>query len=618
MVSIQPSTPTQEPSPPPSTKRVRVLPKTVGRFSIDEELGVGSQGIVLLGTDPELHRQVAIKLLRPTALAVDAESLADEARIVSRFQHPNIVTLYEIGHHHGLPYFVSEYVAGESLRDRLDNAGPLPVASAVILMSRIAGGIAYAHERGIGHYDLNPANVLVAGEHTPKVMDFGLSGQAAPSDGAIRGTLRYMSPQRLEGAPAALGCDVFALGAMFFELLTGRPRFDPAEPNEIMMQIFRTSPDEIEDLLPEVPSVVLNVIRTALAGRADERYPQARQLKDELDKYRIPRAGDGSQGMSAEDHPSVQFLFRKMKYKPAFSALTQNLNEIRRARASDSSVSAKRLGNIIAKDVALIQRVLATANSALYTGVQVTTISRAVVMLGLDQVRLCMTSALVDSHFSGGSIQLQDALIRFFHSGLLASEVANLSRQCPREDAFIGGMFHDLGRTLVIHYFEDEYVAIHELVAREGIDELTASRNILGVPYFVIGAEVAKAWRLPAAILGAMTPLPRGELSVTDDQDRALAYHAAFANQVAQLLSAFPPAEAAKHLDALCERMRPAFKISLSALDARIEKLIATAQNYAQLMKVTTAESPYLQSLADWAEWRQDQEEQGGGRGVEP
>ena len=194
-------------------------------------------------------------LLRPTALAVDAESLGDEARIVSRFQHPNIVTLYEIGHHHGLPYFVSEYVAGESLRDRLDNAGPLPVASAVILMSQIAGGIAYAHERGIGHYDLNPANVLVAGEHTPKVMDFGLSGQAAPSDGAIRGTLRYMSPQRLEGAPAALGCDVFALGAMFFELLTGRSRFDAAEPNEIMMQIFRTSPDEIEDLLPEVPSV---------------------------------------------------------------------------------------------------------------------------------------------------------------------------------------------------------------------------------------------------------------------------------------------------------------------------------------------------------------------------
>ena len=170
-----------------------------------------------------------------------------------------------------------------------------------------------------------------------------------------------------------------------------------------------------------------------------------------------------------------------------------------------------------------MQRVLATANSALYTGVQVTTISRAVVMLGLDQVRLCVTSALVDPHFSGGSIQLQDALIRSFHSGLLASEVANLSHQCPREDAFIGAMFHDPGRTLVIHYFEDEYVTILELVARERIDELTASRNILGVPYFVIGAEVAKAWRLPAAILGAMTPLPRGELSATDDQNRALA-----------------------------------------------------------------------------------------------
>ncbi len=217
-----------------------VLPERIGRYAILKLLGKGGQGVVMLAHDDELGRQVAIKLLRHDPDRRQ-EKLVTEARIVSRLQHPNIVTLYDVGTYSQLPYLVFEFIDGESLQDRIANFGKLEFADAIILMSQILGGVAYLHENEIVHRDLSPANILLTSDGTPKVTDFGISvlrQQAEQPEESYAGTLRYMAPEPFAHQVPGPPSDVFTLATIFYEMLTGKRLYVGENPGVIINEIL--------------------------------------------------------------------------------------------------------------------------------------------------------------------------------------------------------------------------------------------------------------------------------------------------------------------------------------------------------------------------------------------
>ena len=224
-----------------------VMREQLGQYQILAPLGAGGMGEVYVARDPSLGRKVAIKLL-PVRLSGDKETLARftrEARSASALNHPNIVTIHEVGMDQGSgsPYIVMEYIDGRDLRSLLSN-GPLPNRKTLDIAAQIADGLAAAHEQGIVHRDLKPENVMVTKDGYVKVLDFGLAKIIRPAGedddtaqldmpgtnpGTILGTVGYMSPEQATGKPLDFRSDQFALGAILYELATGKPAFEARE-----------------------------------------------------------------------------------------------------------------------------------------------------------------------------------------------------------------------------------------------------------------------------------------------------------------------------------------------------------------------------------------------------
>jgi Tol biopolymer transport system component/tRNA A-37 threonylcarbamoyl transferase component Bud32 len=269
-----------------------------GPYTILAPLGAGGMGAVYRARDAKLGRDLAIKVL-PPEFAADRERLArfeQEARAASALNHPNIITIFEVGEAAGTPYIAMEVVEGRSLRDLLDE-GKLPLRKAIGIAAQIADGLAAAHERGVVHRDLKPENVMVTKSGHVKLLDFGLAkltaveqteetmrmaGQTHP--GAVMGTVGYMSPEQASGRAADFRSDQFSLGAILYEMLTGRRAFQKATSVETLTAILR---DEPEPLAPaDVPPVLRWIVERLLAKTADERYDSTRDLARDLQRVR--------------------------------------------------------------------------------------------------------------------------------------------------------------------------------------------------------------------------------------------------------------------------------------------------------------------------------------------
>ncbi len=584
-------------SPAANSTAGRPIPAQIDRFTIERCLGRGSQGTVLLATDQRLSRQVALKLLRPSELGVDENQLASEARIASQLQHPNLVTLYEVGTYHHLRYLVFELIDGESLKDRIKREGKLSVTDAVILFSQILAGVAYLHSQGVVHRDLSPANILLTREGIPKVTDFGISTlvQDQVVEGEISGTLPYMSPEPFVGAPLGPHSDVFTLGSIFYELLAGKRLMHWSGNQTIIYNIANGDADSATADLDCDP-FVKQVINKALQRPVKMRYPSALEMKADLDTFRVPRdSADLSQPTS---HSTAEFLLRRMQHTKGFSALSGHISKVLELTADGSTATAERIANILAKDITMSQRVLTAANSAFYGNTEITTLPRAIVLLGLEQMRMCVTKALIEQQFNDGSPLLHDALIRSFHSSVLAKVIAVKIGFRRSADAFTSAMFHDLGRTLTIHYFEDEYEAILNYAKTRPTDELTASRHVLGIPYYEVGADVAHSWKFPGSIIQAMRPLPRGELTQAHDDDAQIAFIAAFANTLCATALAPELDDANQRIAKLVNRAQPVLDLCEQDLTEAFEQANGLSVNYARLLKVSPNTQPSLTQLA--------------------
>jgi len=208
-------------------------PNRLGRYEVLGELGKGAMGVVFRGRDPLIERPVAIKTFACGGLPADEVDAFErrflrEARLAGGLSHPNIVTIHDVGRSGDLAYIAMEFLEGRSLRQVLDSGVVLPVARAAEIAAQVADGLAFAHANGVVHRDIKPANLMVLDNDTVKIADFGVAMLPAGSStlaGAVFGSPKYMSPEQVAGKAVDGRSDIFSLGAVLYEMLSGRPPF---------------------------------------------------------------------------------------------------------------------------------------------------------------------------------------------------------------------------------------------------------------------------------------------------------------------------------------------------------------------------------------------------------
>ncbi|MBA2525796.1 MAG: serine/threonine-protein kinase [Pyrinomonadaceae bacterium] len=260
----------------------------IDHYKITSPIAAGGMGEVYRALDTRLGREVAIKVL-PAAFSTDKDRLRrfeQEARAAGMLNHPNVLTIYYIGTHEGAPYIVSELLTGETLGDGPRKA-PLPLQRVIDYARQIARGLAAAHEKGIVHRDLKPENLFVTKERRVKILDFGLAKlKPAPAGldanaptqlrgtapGVVMGTVGYMSPEQVRGEDVDHRADIFAFGAILYELLTGRRAFQGNSAVEVLNAILKEEPPEISEPKREVPPALVSVVRHCLEKDRDDRF----------------------------------------------------------------------------------------------------------------------------------------------------------------------------------------------------------------------------------------------------------------------------------------------------------------------------------------------------------
>ncbi|MFF5537262.1 serine/threonine-protein kinase [Streptomyces cinerochromogenes] len=265
------------------------------RYQLEDRLGSGAMGEVWRADDRLLGRPVAVKLLR-TDEAADAERFRLEAQTAGRLNHPNVVGMYDFGSHHGRLYLVMELVDGWSLAQERSLRGALDPQEAAALAAQVASGLAAAHRQGVIHRDVKPANVMLSADRTAKIADFGIArfaDEAAAgltATGKIVGTADYLAPERALGRPAHPASDVYSLGCVLYELLTGRPPFRGATPLAVVRQHVDVPPAPPARLRPSISQRLSDYVLLLLAKEPAHR-PTADEAAHWLASYgRVPHA----------------------------------------------------------------------------------------------------------------------------------------------------------------------------------------------------------------------------------------------------------------------------------------------------------------------------------------
>ncbi len=281
-----------------------LIGQTIGHYEISKRIGSGGMGEVYLASDISAGRKAALKLL-PTQFTGDAERMKrfqQEARAVAGLNHPNILTIYEVGADSSLRYIASELIEGETLRQRLGRES-MQLSEAVEIAIQVAGALAAAHEAGVVHRDVKPENIMLRPDGYVKVLDFGiakLAEQEVPVTmaeeealllvetnlGSVLGTVRYMSPEQARGAPVDKGTDIWSLGVVLYEMVTGHAPFTGDTPGEVMSSILEREPPPLTSYVAHTPAELQQIISKTLRKDREERYQSAHELLEALQSLR--------------------------------------------------------------------------------------------------------------------------------------------------------------------------------------------------------------------------------------------------------------------------------------------------------------------------------------------
>ena len=265
----------------------------LGRYVIVEEIGQGAMGVVYKAVDPLIDRTVAIKTIN---LDLSKEELANfekrfqrEVQSAGKLNHPNIVTVYDVGRTEGVAYMAMEFLEGKELREILDSGVVLPIEKITHIASQVADGLGFAHEHGIVHRDVKPANVMVMKNGLVKITDFGIAQMSSASrtmSGMVMGSPKYMSPEQVVGQAVDGRSDIFSLGVVLYEMLAGKTPFAGENISAIMYQILNDEPIPPKAFNQNIPDSINFIVLKALAKHPDKRYQNAKEMARDLKRYK--------------------------------------------------------------------------------------------------------------------------------------------------------------------------------------------------------------------------------------------------------------------------------------------------------------------------------------------
>jgi serine/threonine protein kinase len=347
----------------------------LGRYEILGELGQGAMGVVYKAKDPLIDRVVAIKTIN-LGLALEEKDeyegrFYQEAKAAGRLSHPNIVTIYDVGKSGDVAYIAMEFLHGKELRDIMNEGGLLPVDKALDIAAQVSQGLAYAHEHGIVHRDVKPSNIMVANDGHVKITDFGIARMASASvrtqTGMVVGSPKYMSPEQVMGKEIDQRSDIFSLGVMLYEILTGQAPFNGENINAIMYQTLNSVPVPPGLLNSDVPEMADFIVVKALSKSPEDRYQNASDFAADLQACRDPMPRSGQQISLSKPRtggekavPDVISYTRKMGFVEAENKPDSTTGL---SKAFDSAAATMRLATLTAtgEDVDLLSKTLKVA-----------------------------------------------------------------------------------------------------------------------------------------------------------------------------------------------------------------------------------------------------------------
>ena len=586
------------------------MEKTVGRFEIRRELGRGAQSVVYLAWDPQLEREVAIKTLhfaRSDARRNDA--LFAEARVVSRLGHPNLVPIFDVGEEDGDPYLVFEFIDGPNLAELIAREGHIAPARAADLMRQVLDALAMAHVNGIIHRDLKPSNILIDPQGRPRVMDFGIAASldeiesASPQAGYF-GTLAYLAPEYADGGRMSDKSDVYAAGLVLIEMLAGQPVVRGDSAAAMLHQIVNQAVTLPPGL--NVDNQLASIILKACARDPELRTAGAAQMKAQLDDYLGAAATpiDTAGAAEARKKDTLEFLIRRMKHKTDFPALSDSVSAINRLTGSDKE-SINRLSNTILKDYGLTNKILRLVNSVHYRrsgGGSISTISRAVIVLGFDALRNIAITVLLFEHLQdkGNARELKEAFLRANLAGCLARDASRQFMAREAEEAYVCALFHSLGQMLAQFYFPEEVSEVRKLMLQRNCSEEIASAQIFGLSFSELGIGIAQHWGFPPGLINSLRPLPEGAIRKPATHDESLRVVSGFANELCEAIASVPKEQRTEATRAARQRFVAAMQFSDGQLQTVLEKSFTELSELATILHVNLTQSPFVRNVKAW------------------
>ena len=578
--------------------------KNIGRFELRGELGRGAQSIVYLGFDPQLQREIAIKTLHfAHPDPVQNRALLDEARTVGKMRHPSIVPIFEAGEQDGDLYLVFEYVPGKNLADFLRQSDALPPIKAVSILRPIIDAVAYAHGLGIIHRDLKPSNILLDDDGTPRVMDFGIATRvngATEAADRITGTPAYMAPEYILRREISECCDVFSAGLILFEMLTGQRAMVADSVTAILQRMVR------EDIkLPQDAAVdehLSSILHKAIARDPSMRYQSMAQFGEALDKYLDP---DDEAVPSGGRQATLEFLLRRMRHKSDFPALSESVSAINKIANSETE-SIDKLSNTILKDFALTNKLLRLVNSAYFRpagGGNISTVSRAVIVLGFEAVRNIAITVLLFEHLQnkGNANQLKEDFLRANLAGVLAKDIGAAAKMRDLEQSFICALFHSLGRLLSQFYFPEEADEIRRVMAQKNCSEDGAAMQVLGITFEEMGIAIARQWGFPPLIVSSMRKLPSGPVRKAIQQEDRLRVLSGFSNELCDVIAQATPEARERELKKSMARFADAVALGQKEVLQTVQRAVEEVADFARIIHLNLPQTTFGKQMRSFA-----------------
>ncbi len=288
--------------------------RRIGRFEIIGELGEGAMAVVYEAFDPEINRTLAIKVLRRER-AADAEyrhRFLSEAKAAGKLIHPNIVTIFDVGEIDKQPYIAMEYLEGKTLQDVLEEQGHLPTRDVVRIAIQLASALDYAAREGVVHRDIKPSNILMLDDGGVRITDFGIAhietgGEDYTQHGTVLGTPQYMSPEQVEGVGVDGRADLFSVGVVLYQMITGDKPFMANTLTSLMMKIAKEDPARIAELSPETPEGLIRIVDKLLRKAPEERYQSGAELREALQAVQVE--------LDEQDDPLARQAITPLKWK---------------------------------------------------------------------------------------------------------------------------------------------------------------------------------------------------------------------------------------------------------------------------------------------------------------